>query len=141
MSPRPELDLSHLVPGRRGTATLVVGEEHTAARLGSGRAPVLATPMLVALMEAAAVDCVEGALPEGYESLGVSIEAEHMAATPAGMRATATAELIEVGGRMLTFRLEAHDDAGPIGSGRHKRVIVDAARFRAKAAARASPAK
>ncbi len=136
-----EPDLKHLQPGRTGTAELAVGEEHTAGRIGSGRAPVLATPMLVALMERAAVACVEAALPEGQESLGVRIDVKHIAPTPAGMSATATAELTEVSGRMLTFRLEARDDGGVVGRGRHTRVVVDSERFRAKALARSAPPK
>jgi fluoroacetyl-CoA thioesterase len=139
MSARPKIDLSQLQPGRTGTATFVVGEEHTALRVGSGRALVLATPMMIALMEAAAVGCVEKALPAGFESLGVRIDVEHSAPTPIGMTVTAIAELTEVSGRMLSFRVEAHDDAGVIGKGRHTRVVVDADRFRAKVAARRAP--
>ena len=135
-----EPDLTHLEPGRTGTASLVVGEEHTAAWIGSGSAPVLATPMLVALMERAAVACIEAALPAGHESLGVRIEVEHIAPTPIGMSVTATAELTEVSGRTLTFRVEARDDGGTIGAGRHTRVVVDSERFRAKASGkRAKP--
>jgi fluoroacetyl-CoA thioesterase len=139
MAVTPKLDLSQLQPGRTGTATFVVGDEHTAPRVGSGRAPVLATPMMIALMEAAAVDCVEPALPAGCESLGVRIDVEHSAPTPVGMTVTAIAELTEVSGRMLSFRVEARDDAGSIGKGRHTRVVVDADRFRAKAAAKRAP--
>jgi predicted thioesterase len=128
-----------LQPGLLGTATLVVGEEHTAARLGSGRAPVLATPSLVALMEAAAVDCVERLLPQAQESLGVRIEVDHTAATPVGLAVTATAELREVSGRRLVFLVEARDAREVIGKGRHERVVVDAARFRAKVRAKAGP--
>jgi len=131
-----EPDLKHLQPGRTGTATLAVGEEHTAARIGSGVAPVLATPMLVALMERAAVACVEGALPAGQESLGVRIDVQHTAPTPIGMTVTATAELTEVRERTLTFRVDARDEGGLIGQGSHTRVAVDSERFRAKALAK-----
>jgi fluoroacetyl-CoA thioesterase len=134
----PELDLSQLQPGRSGHAALVVGSEHTAAHVGSGRAPVLATPIMIAL-EAAAVDCIESALPAGHESLGVRIEVEHSAPTPIGMTVTATAELTEVSGRTLAFQLEARDDAGVVGKGRHTRVIVDSERFRAKVRTKQTP--
>jgi fluoroacetyl-CoA thioesterase len=136
MPARYELDLSQLEPGRTGLATLVIGSEHTAAHVGSGRAPVLATPIMIALMEAAAVDCIESALPAGHESLGVRIEVEHSAPMPVGMTVTVSAELTEVSGRTLTFRLVARDDAGAVGKGRHTRVIVDSERFRAKVRAK-----
>lgn len=119
----------------------MVGEEHTAAHVGSGRAPVLATPIMVALMEAAAVDCIERAVPAGHESLGVRIDVEHSSPTPVGMRITATAELSEVNGRMLSFHLEARDEGGVIGKGRHMRVVVDSERFRAKVEHRADRAR
>jgi fluoroacetyl-CoA thioesterase len=127
-----------LKPGLLGTATLVVGAEHTAPQLGSGRAPVLATPIMVALMEAAAVDCVERLLDEGRESLGIHLDVSHIAGTPVGLAVTATAELKEVSGRKLTFHVEARDSREVIGKGRHERVVVDAARFRAKVAAKAA---
>jgi predicted thioesterase len=125
-----------LKPGLLGTATLVVGEEHTAPRLGSGRAPVLATPIMIALMEAAAIDCVERLLAEGQESLGVRIQVDHTAGTPVGLAVTATAELEEVDGRKLVFYVEARDAREVIGKGRHERVVVDAERFRAKVRAK-----
>jgi predicted thioesterase len=125
-----------LKPGLLGTATLVVGEEHTAPRLGSGRAPVLATPIMIALMEAAAVDCVERLLAEGQESLGVRIAVDHTAGTPVGLAVTATAVLEEVDGRKLVFHVEARDAREIIGKGRHERVVVDAERFRAKVRAK-----
>ena len=122
--------------GRTGTATLTVADEHTAPRLGSGSAPVLATPAMVALMEAAAVACVKDDLAQGRETLGVHVDVEHIAPTPVGLKVTATAELIERKGRRLVFKVEARDDREPIGRGRHTRVIVDSARFRAKARAK-----
>jgi fluoroacetyl-CoA thioesterase len=132
------IDRMQLKPGLVGTATLVVGEEHTAPHLGSGRAPVLASPIMIALMEAAAVDCVERRLPDGQESLGVRVEVEHTAPTPVGLGVTATAELKEVNGRRLSFDVEARDDREVIGKGRHTRVIVDAERFRSKVRAKAA---
>ena len=128
-----------LTPGMKGTASIVVGPEHTAEHFGSGRAPVLATPMMVALMEAAAVDCIERALAQGQESLGIKIDVEHIAATPIGLSVTATAELTGVDGRVLTFALQARDDREVIGRGTHTRIAVDAARFRSKVASKADP--
>ena len=126
-----------LEPGLVGTATLTVTDEHTAARVGSGRAPVFASPMMIALMEAAAVDCIEAMLPEAQESLGISLEVEHVAATPVGVSVQARATLRQVDGRKLSFDVEAHDERELIGRGRHTRVLVDSARFRAKAMAKA----
>lgn len=126
-----------LKPGMTGTATLIVRPEHLAERVGSGHAPVLATPMMVALMEAAAVDCIETHLAQGQESLGIKIDIEHIAATPLGLGVTATAELMEVNGRAMTFRLEARDEREIIGRGSHTRIAVDAARFRSKVQAKA----
>jgi predicted thioesterase len=125
-----------LQPGQVGTASLVVTEAHLAPALGSGRAPVFATPAMVALIEAAAVACVEDQLAQGQETLGIHIDVEHIAATPAGLAVTATAELVEVSGRKLVFKVEARDGRELIGRGRHTRIVVDAARFRAKAAAK-----
>ncbi len=98
-----------LQPGRIGTATLIVAEAHTAPKLGSGRAPVFGSPAMVALIEAAAVACVEDQLADGQETLGIHLDVEHIAATPVGLEVTATAELIEVAGRKLVFKVEARD--------------------------------
>jgi len=122
--------------GAVGSVTILVTEAHTAPRLGSGRAPVFATPAMVALMEAAAVTCIESQLDTGQETLGVHLDVEHIAATPVGLNVTATAELIERDGRKLTFKVEARDDRELIGRGRHTRIIVDSARFRAKVQAK-----
>jgi predicted thioesterase len=129
-------DRGALQPGRIGTASLTVTDAHLAPKLGSGRAPVFGSPAMVALIEAAAVACVEDQLAQGQETLGIHIDVEHIAATPAGLTVTATAELTEVSGRKLVFRVEARDGRELIGRGRHTRIIVDSARFRAKAAAK-----
>ena len=132
------IDTSALTPGLKGQSQLVVGEEQTAGFVGSGRAPVLATPIMVALMEAAAVACVEPLLADqGAETLGVHLDVEHTAPTPIGLTVTATAKLAEVDGRKLVFDVEASDDAQVVGKGRHTRVIVDSERFRAKVRAKA----
>jgi predicted thioesterase len=125
-----------LQPGRIGSASVVVDEEHTAPRLGSGRAPVFASPAMIALIEAAAVACVEDQLDPSQETLGIHLDVEHIAATPVGLKVIATAELIERNGRKLVFKVEARDERELIGRGRHTRVIVDSARFRAKVAAK-----
>src|SRR5438105_3215794 len=123
------LDLSKLTPGLEGHAELIVAEEHTAPRVGSGRVRVLATPVMINLMEAAALDCVEALLPSGHQSLGIHLDVSHHAATPVGMRIAATARLVGVEGRRLKFAVEAHDEKEPIGGGTHERVVVNVARF------------
>jgi predicted thioesterase len=97
-----------LKPGLKGSATLVVGEEHTAPRIGSGRVHVLATPVMINLFEAAALDAIERLLPPGHQSLGTVLNVRHIAATPVGMRVTASAEVVGVEGRAVRFRVEAH---------------------------------
>ena len=118
-----------LHPGLSGSATLVVGEEHTAPRVGSGRVRVLATPVMINLIEAAALDAVEKLLPSGHQSLGTVLNVRHIAATPVGMRVTATAEVTQVEGRMIRFRVEARDARELIGDGTHERVVVNVAKF------------
>ena len=124
--------LSDLKPGLTGTAELVVGTEHTAPSIGSGLVPVLATPVMINLIEAAALEAIEHLLPAGHQSLGIHLDIRHFAATPIGMRVTATAELIAVDGRTLSFRVEARDEKEPIGDGSHQRVVVNVARFDAR---------
>ena len=123
------LHLSNVDVGLKGTAQLVVGPEHTAPFVGSGRIAVLATPVMINLIEAAALAAVEHLLPAGHQSLGIHLDVRHFAATPIGMRVRATAELIGVERRTLSFKVEAHDEKGPIGNGSHQRVVVNVARF------------
>ena len=123
------LDLSRLVSGLKGSADLVVGQEHTAPSVGSGAVPVLATPVMINLIEAAALAAVEHLLPAGHQSLGIHLDVRHFAATPIGMRVRATAEFMGVEGRTLAFHVEAHDEREPIGGGTHRRVVVNVARF------------
>jgi fluoroacetyl-CoA thioesterase len=126
------IDLSNLKPGLTGSADLKVGVEHTAPSIGSGLVPVLATPVMINVIEAAALAAVEHLLPAGHQSLGIHLDVRHFAATPIGMRVRATAELIAIDGRTLSFRVEARDDKEPIGDGTHERVVVNVARFDAR---------
>lgn len=121
--------MDSLKPGLRGRAELLVGEEHTAPRVGSGRVHVLATPVMINLIEAAALDAVERLLPEGRQSLGTVLNVRHIAATPVGMRVAATAEVTGIEGRTIRFRVEAHDEKDLIGDGTHERVVVNVAKF------------
>jgi fluoroacetyl-CoA thioesterase len=126
------VDLSPLRPGLKGSAEIVVGEQHTAPFVGSGRVRVLATPVMINLMEAAALDAVEKFLPAGHQSLGIHLDVRHYAATPVGMRVRVTAEVVKVDGRTVDFRVEARDEKEAIGDGLHQRVIVNVERFDAR---------
>jgi len=126
------IDLSSLKPGLTGSAELEVGVEHTAPSIGSGLVPVLATPVMINVIEAAALAAVEHLLPAGHQSLGIHLDVRHFAATPIGMRVRATAELVAIDGRTLSFRVAARDDKEPIGDGSHQRVVVNVARFDAR---------
>lgn len=118
-----------LKPGQSGTATLVVGIEHTAPWVGSGRIAVLATPVLINVIEAAALAACEAALEPGFQSLGIHLDVRHFAATPVGMRVTASAELVRVDKRTLHFKISARDEKEDIADGRHERVVVNVERF------------
>jgi fluoroacetyl-CoA thioesterase len=122
-------DLSKLQPGLKGYARIHVGVEQTAPSIGSGKVPVLATPVMINVIEAAALAAVEHLLPPGHQSLGIHLDVRHFAATPIGMHVEATAVLTAVEGRTLSFEVEARDDKEPIGGGTHERVIVNVARF------------
>jgi predicted thioesterase len=113
------LDLSAVRPGLTGTAEIVVGPEHTAPRVGSGRIAVLATPVMINVIEAAALAAVEHLLPAGHQSLGIHLDVRHFAATPVGLRVTATAEVTGIDGRTISFRVEALVEHETIGDGTH----------------------
>ena len=121
-----------IAPGLQGTVELVVGEEHTAPSIGSGKVRVLATPVMINLFEAAALKAIEHLLQPGYQSLGTHLDVHHVAATPVGMRVRAVAEVTKVNGRAVTFKLSASDQTDEIGHGTHERVVVNVAKFDAR---------
>jgi len=121
--------LARVRPGLTGSSEILVGPEHTAPFVGSGRIAVLATPVMINVIEAAALAAIEHLLPSGHQSLGIHLDVSHTAATPVGLRVTATAEVVRLEGRTVMFRVEARDDFESIGGGSHQRVIVSVARF------------
>jgi fluoroacetyl-CoA thioesterase len=123
------LDLARIRPGLTGTAELIVAPEHTAPFVGSGRIAVLATPVMINVIEAAALTAIEHLLPSGHQSLGIHLDIRHFAATPVGLRVIATAEVLEIEGRTITFRVDVRDVHEAIGGGTHQRVVVSVARF------------
>lgn len=126
----------NLKPGLQGEASLLVEEENTAQKMGSGSLSVLATPALVALMEKAATRAIAEHLPEGQTTVGIRIDIHHLAPTPVGMEVKARAELTGVEGQRLHFQVEAGDQNELVGRGEHFRVIVPAENFLQRAQAK-----
>jgi fluoroacetyl-CoA thioesterase len=115
--------------GLAGEVRRVVDQAMLASAVGSGSLDVLSTPTLVALMELAACEALEGHLAPEQTSVGVRLDIRHLAPTPPGLEVRARAELIEVDGRRLVFRVEAFDAVDRIGEGTHERAVVDAQRL------------
>jgi predicted thioesterase len=121
-----------LTVGMRGEASLVVGEAQTAAAFGAGGVLVLGTPVMIGLMENAAWQLVQPELPEGESTVGTLVNVRHLAATPMGGHVVATAELIEIDGKRLVFRVSARDDTQLVGEGTHERFRIVLERFLAR---------
>ena len=127
------MSFESIQPGLQGTVSLVIAPEHTAQHLGSGSVEVLATPQMILLMEQAGVAAVDRLLPEGYRTVGIHLDVRHLAPTPVGFLVQAFAELLQVEGRRLTFRVQVYeepfDEGSLVGEGTHQRAIVNMARF------------
>ena len=128
--------MNELEIGVTGRVSWEASERHSAEAWGSGAVPVFATPSLVGLMEAAAMEALRGRLADGETTVGTRIDIEHLAATPLGDTVRAEARLVEAEGRRLVFEVEAHDSVRAIGRGRHERIVVSRDRFLSKLAAR-----
>ena len=115
--------------GLKGEASTLVEREDTAQEVGSGSLLVYATPCMVALMEGAACNALEGVLGEYKTSVGIELNVSHIAATPVGMEVRAEAEITAVEKNILTYTVTAYDEAGKIGEGTHKRAVVTAQKF------------
>lgn len=122
--------------GMKGEASTLVEREDTAAEVGSGSLLVYATPCMVALMEGAACEAINEALTEDQSSVGISLNIEHLSATPVGLEVRAEAEVTAVEGKIITFAITAYDEAGKIGEGTHKRCVICSQKFLDKAYAK-----
>lgn len=125
-----------LKTGLLGKAQTIVSHTTSAAAMGSGTLEVFSTPSMIALMENAAQSSVKAHLEPGKTTVGVSMEAKHVSATPLGMMVSCESELIEVDGKRLVFKITAFDKCGIIGTAKHERMIIDSARFMEKAASK-----
>ena len=119
--------------GMKGEVSTLAEREDTAVEVGSGDLLVYATPCMAALMEGAACEAIADALKEGQTTVGTELNIQHTSATPVGLEVRAEAEVIAVDGKVITFSLKAWDEAGEIGSGTHKRVLVNSQKFLDKA--------
>jgi fluoroacetyl-CoA thioesterase len=125
--------------GLVGELSATVDSSLLASAVGSGGVEVFSTPSLIALMENASRSAVESLLPPGQTTVGVRVDVRHLAATPPGLEVRARAELVEVDGRRLVFRVEAFDTYEKIGEGTHERMVVDPSRLIARAQAKRAP--
>lgn len=115
--------------GMKAELELVVEQQHTAMAFGSGGVKVLATPMMIGLMEKAALTAVDTHLGECFSTVGTIINVKHLSATPVGMKVKAAAELISIEGKRLTFKVTAYDEKDKIGEGIHERFIIELEKF------------
>ena len=131
----------HAIPlGAKGAFTLVVTPEHLANRFKDAiLPPVLATPLMILAMENAALNAIRNYLEPGETALGTAVDIRHIAATPAGQRVTAEAEVIQVEDRRIVFAVAARDDVEEIGNGTHERMVVDLRRLAKRLDAKSNP--
>ena len=115
--------------GLKAEVSTVVEREDTALEVGSGSLLVYATPCMVALMEGAACEAIADCLPDTKTSVGTELNISHLSATPVGLEVRAEAEVTAVDGNTITFQVSAFDEAGKIGEGTHKRVIISTQKF------------
>ena len=122
--------------GMKGEVSTLAEREDTAKEVGSGSLLVYATPCMVALMEGAACEAIEEAMTDTQTTVGTELNIQHLSATPVGLEVRAEAEVTAVDGKVVTFEVRAFDEAGEIGRGTHKRVIVNSQKFLDKAYAK-----
>lgn len=125
-----------VIIGAKCQVEQVVTPELTAQAAGSGALPVFGTPFMTAMMENAALTCLQAFLDEGQGSVGTFLDVKHTSPTPVGMKVTAEAEIYDANDRTVMFKVRAWDEKGPIGEGTHTRVIIDNERFLKKCRAK-----
>ena len=121
-----------MAAGLKGEARLIVGDADTARALGSGQVDVLGTPRLVALLEEATCDAVDGRLDPRSTTVGMRVQVDHLQPTPVGAEVVAEAYLDKIEGRRITFTVTASDSGGLVAAGKVTRVVVDVERFMGK---------
>jgi len=116
--------------GAQGSFSLVVTPDLLANRFKDATLPpILATPVMIMIMENAALNAIKPFLDAGESALGTRVDVRHLAATPAGRRVTGEAEVTRVDGRRIEFRIQATDETEEIGVGTHERMVIDLAKF------------
>jgi fluoroacetyl-CoA thioesterase len=116
--------------GAKGTYTLRVLPQHLANQFKDAMLPqVLATPVMILIMENAALNAIRSYLDAGESAVGTAIDIRHLAATPVGHDVRAEAEVTEVDGRRIKFKVTASDETEEIGSGTQERIVIDLRRF------------
>ncbi|MBP5247151.1 MAG: thioesterase family protein [Fibrobacter sp.] len=130
--------MGHLQEGITGSVEFIVDDEHTAKEIGSGSLEVLATPVMISMLEKAAWTTVQPYLAENCTTVGSQINVSHESPTPIGMKVECIAKLVAIDERKLIFEVDAYDEKGHIGGGTHERYIVYTDRFQAKALSKIS---
>jgi fluoroacetyl-CoA thioesterase len=120
------VEFDQLKPGLSAEITSVVDDSVVVKHMGGDG--VLSTPSMIGMMERAGIQAVQTILPEGYTTVGFEVNVKHFAATPKGKKVTVRAELLEIDGRKLRFKVEAHDEDKKVGEGTHRRAIVQIGR-------------
>jgi fluoroacetyl-CoA thioesterase len=130
--------MSDIPIGSRGTFELVVDADHLANRFKDAMLPpVLATPVMIMVMENAALNAIKPYLEAGQSALGTRVDVAHLGATPIGHRVRGEAEVTRVDGRRIEFEVRAFDGSEQIGAGRHQRTLIDLGRFNERMKAKA----
>lgn len=115
--------------GEEFTKEIIVTEDMSAMKVGSGTIDVFSTPSMIALMESVAQELLQSFLIEGYSSVGINVNINHVKGTKIGSKVTCSGKIIEVSGKKVTFTVEAYDEIGKIGEGTHKRYIINKEEF------------
>jgi predicted thioesterase len=116
------VEFAQLKPGLSAEVTATVDDSLVVKHMGGDG--VLSTPSMIGMMERAGIQAVQTMLPDGYTTVGFEVNVKHFAATPKGKKVTARAELLEIDGRKLRFKVEVHDEDKKVGEGTHRRAIV-----------------
>jgi fluoroacetyl-CoA thioesterase len=116
------MSTSSLAPGLKAEIVTTVDDNLVVKHMGGDG--VLSTPSMIGLMERTSIQCVQQHLPEGHTTVGFEVNVKHFGATPKGRKVTVRAELLEVDGRKLRFKIEAQDEEKKVGEGTHRRAII-----------------